>query len=169
MPSLPASQAEAFNALRLLFTAFPVERTNGSSAAATYMIAVEGYSLPAIKKAVMRLIRGEFDWFKGQFPPTTAQVSRACRYCEELLAPPRQLALPAPDHVRDDSPSALARRRAFIEQWRLSRTGRDEDADGNASDPNTSHPADSPDVPETHEKCSAHIERTPMKRSKSNG
>lgn len=139
MPSLPASQAEALKALRLLFTAFPIERSNASSAAATYLIAVEGYSLPAIKKAVIRLIRGEFDWFKGHFPPTTAQVSRACRHCEDLIAPPRQLALPAPDYTRDDSPAALARRRAFIKQWRLNRLAQENAADDNEANPNPIH------------------------------
>lgn len=121
MASPPPSQPEVFRALRLLFTAFPVERSDGSSAAATYLIAVEGYSLPAIEKAVVRLVRGEFNWFKGQFPPTTAQVSRACRYCEDLLAPPRQRLLPAPSDIRDESPAAVAQRRAFIEHCRLTR------------------------------------------------
>lgn len=153
MPSLPASQAEALKALRLLFTALPIERSDASSAAATYLIAVEGYSLPAIKKAVIRLIRGEFEWFKGQFAPTTAQVSRACRHCEDLIAPPRRLALPSPDQTRDDSPAALARRRAFIEQWRLSRIGRDEGVDGSAPDPNPTHSAEDFTKQETREEA----------------
>lgn len=127
--------------MRLLFTAFPSERSNGSSAAATYLIAVEGYSLPAIQKAVIRLIRGEFHWFKGQFPPTTAQVSRACRYCEDLLAPPQLRLLSAPDDFRDESPAALTRRRAFIEQWRLSRKSREEATYDNALNPNLSQSA----------------------------
>lgn len=92
----PASQAEATNALKALFTAFPAERGNGMGGAATYLIAVEGYSEAAIRKAVTRLIRGEFDWFGGRFLPTTAELSRACKYCEDLIAPVQRLALPAP-------------------------------------------------------------------------
>lgn len=92
----PASQAEATEALKALFSAFPVERGNGIGGAATYLIAVEGYSHAAIRKAVTKLIRGEFDWFDGRFLPTPAQVSRACRYCEDLIAPPKRPALPAP-------------------------------------------------------------------------
>lgn len=92
----PASQAEATSALKALFTAFPAERGNGIGGAATYLMAVDGYSLTAIQKAVTRLIRGEFDWFGGRFLPTTAELSRACRYCEDLIAPPKRLALPAP-------------------------------------------------------------------------
>lgn len=95
----PASQAEATTALKALFTAFPAERGNGMGGAATYLMAVEGYSLPAIQKAVFRLIRGEFDWFNGKFLPTTAELSRACRYCEDLIAPPKRMALPAPGDV----------------------------------------------------------------------
>lgn len=95
----PASQAEATSALKALFVAFPAERGNGMGGAATYLMAVEGYSLPAIQKAVTRLIRGEFDWFGGRFLPTTAELSRACRYCEDLIAPPRRPALPAPGDV----------------------------------------------------------------------
>lgn len=121
MHNLPASQAEAFNALRLLFTAFPIERSHGSNAAAAYLIAVEGYSLLAIKSAVKRLIRGEFDWFNGQYAPTTAQVSRACRHCEDLIAPPRQRLLPAPGDSRDDSPAAVAQRQSVVERCRLNR------------------------------------------------
>jgi len=96
---LPASQAEATSALKALFTAFPAERGNGIGGAATYLMAVDGYSLPAIQKAVTRLIRGEFDWFGGRFLPTTAELSRACRFCEDLIAPVKRLALPAPGDV----------------------------------------------------------------------
>lgn len=104
----PASQAEATDALKALFTAFPVERGNGMGAAATYLIAVEGYSQQAIRKAVTRLIRGEFDWFDGRFLPTPAQVSRACKYCEDLIAPPKRAALPSPGDVE---PSEESKRR----------------------------------------------------------
>jgi len=107
----PASQAEATNALKALFTAFPAERGNGMGAAATYLIAVEGYSDGAIRKAVTRLIRGEFDWFDGRFLPTPAQVSRACKYCEDLIAPVKRMALPAPGDV-EPTEEEWARRKA---------------------------------------------------------
>lgn len=95
--SSPASQAEATNALKALFSAFPVERGNAMGSAATYLIAVEGYTVEAITKAVKRLIRGEVPGVDTRFLPTPAQVSAAARYCEDLIAPvaPRQ-ALPAP-------------------------------------------------------------------------
>lgn len=107
----PASQAEATDALKALFTAFPAERGNGMGAAATYLIAVEGYSQQAIRKAVTRLIRGEFDWFDGRFLPTPAQVSRACKYCEDLIAPPKRVALPPPGDV-EPTPEEWERRKA---------------------------------------------------------
>lgn len=97
--SSPASQAEATEALRALFTAFPSDKGPVNGFAATFLMAVEGYSQQAIRKAVTRLIRGEFDWFDGRFLPTPAQVSRACKYCEDLIAPPKRPALPAPGDV----------------------------------------------------------------------
>lgn len=130
----PASQAEATAALKALFTAFPAERGNGIGGAATYLIAVEGYSEPAIRKAVTRLIRGEFDWFGGKFLPTTAELSRACRYCEELLAPPKTLALPAPGDIVDDSPEAIARRQQHAENCRKHRFNWQEGAEGEPVD-----------------------------------
>lgn len=113
----PASQVEATAALKALFTAFPAERGNGIGGAATYLMAVDGYSLPAIQKAVSRLIRGEFDWFGGRFLPTTAELSRACRYCEDLIAPPQRLALPAPgsEALTEDE---VARRQALADRAR---------------------------------------------------
>lgn len=97
--SSPASQAEATEALRALFTAFPSDKGPVNGFAATFLMAVEGYSQQAIRKAVTRLIRGEFDWFDGRFLPTPAQVSRACKYCEDLIALPKRMALPAPGDV----------------------------------------------------------------------
>lgn len=126
----PASRAEATTALRALFEAFPADRSNGVGAAATYLIAVEGYSLVAIQKAVTRLIRGEFDWCSGKFLPTPAEVSRACRYCEDLIAPPKPLALPAPGDVIDDSPEAIARRQQRAENCRRNRFDWTQIADG---------------------------------------
>lgn len=98
--SSPASQAEATAALRALFTAFPIDRGEGSGLAATYLISVEGYSAEAITKAVKRLIRGEVPGVDMRFLPTPAQVSAAVRHCEDLIAPvsPRK-ALPAPGDV----------------------------------------------------------------------
>jgi hypothetical protein len=106
---IPASRAEATSALRALFEAFPVDRKEGAGGAATYLIAVEGYSAEAITKAVKRLIRGEVAGVDARFLPTPAQVSAAVRYCEDLIAPvaPRQ-ALPAPgDEVRTPAEQAL--------------------------------------------------------------
>ena len=109
--SSPASQAEATEALRALFTAFPSDKGPLNGFAATFLMAVEGYSQQAIRKAVTRLIRGEFDWFDGRFLPTPAQVSRACKYCEDLIAPPKRIALPAPGDV-EPTEEELARRKA---------------------------------------------------------
>lgn len=108
--SSPASQVEATEALRALFTAFPSDKGPVNGFAATFLMAVEGYSQQAIRKAVTRLIRGEFDWFDGRFLPTPAQVSRACKYCEDLIAPPKRLALPAPGDVEptEDSKRRVA-------------------------------------------------------------
>lgn len=94
---IPASRAEATAQLRALFEAFPVDRKEGVGGAATYLIAVEGYSVEAIHRAVKRLIRGEVAGVDMRFLPTPAQVSTSVRYCEDLMAPvtPR-LALPAP-------------------------------------------------------------------------
>lgn len=113
----PASQAEATSALKALFTAFPAERGNGMGGAATYLMAVEGYSLPAIQKAVTRLIRGEFDWFGGRFLPTTAELSRACKYCEDLIAPVARPALPSPGDV-EPTPEEWERRKAQADEAR---------------------------------------------------
>lgn len=109
--SSPASQAEATEALRALFTAFPSDKGPVNGFAATFLMAVEGYSQQAIRKAVTRLIRGEFDWFDGRFLPTPAQVSRACKYCEDLIAPPKRIALPAPGDV-EPTEEEWARRKA---------------------------------------------------------
>jgi hypothetical protein len=87
--------------LRALFEAFPTgDRGDGMGALGTYIIAIDGYSLAAIQKAVMRLIRGEVAGVDERFLPTPAQLSKAVRYCEDLLAPvaPRK-ALPAPGDI----------------------------------------------------------------------
>ncbi len=116
----PASRAEATAQLRALFEAFPVDRKEGIGGAATYLIAVEGYSVNAIHKAVKRLIRGEVAGVDMRFLPTPAQVSAAVRYCEDLIAPvsPR-MALPAPDQVEptDDERQRVADRvRAWVKE-----------------------------------------------------
>ncbi len=148
----PASRAEATTALRALFEAFPADRSNGVGAAATYLIAVEGYSLVAIQKAVTRLIRGEFDWCSGKFLPTPAEVSRACRYCEDLIAPPKPLALPAPGDIIDDSPEAIARRQEHAENCRRNRFDWKQVAEGKQPDPDPINPIDDYEGWEAREK-----------------
>lgn len=150
---IPASRAEATTALRALFEAFPADRGNGVGGAATYLMAVEGYSLAAIKKAVYRLIRGEFDWFTGKFLPTTAELSRACRYCEDLIAPPKTLALPAPGDVIDDSPEAVARRQQHVENCRKHRYDWRQEAEGKIEPPDPINPVDAYDAWEAREKA----------------
>lgn len=95
--AIPASQAEATGALRALFSAFPADRGDGAGLAATYLIAIEGYSLKAIEGAVKRIIRGEADGIDKRFLPTPAQVGNLAAYVEKLYVPvePRA-ALPAP-------------------------------------------------------------------------
>ncbi len=56
--------------------------------------------------------------------PTTAELSRACRYCEDLIAPPQRLPLPAPgsealteeEVARRQALAARARERFGIKQ-----------------------------------------------------
>lgn len=115
----PASPAEAKGALIALFEAFPADRGEGSAAVATYLIAIDGYSLKAIQGAVKRLIRGEIHDVDKRFLPTPAQLSNAVAYMEKLYAPPEpRLALPAPGDIRDDSPEGIARREAFVAKVR---------------------------------------------------
>lgn len=93
----PASPSEAKSALVALFEAFPADRGEGSAAVATYLIAIEGYSLRAVHGAVKRIIRGEADGIDRRFLPTPAQLSNLVAYLERLYSPPEQrLALPAP-------------------------------------------------------------------------
>jgi hypothetical protein len=117
----PASLSDATSALRALFEAFPTER-GGNGSAATYLMAVEGYSLRAIQAAVKRLIRGEAAGHDGRFLPTPAQVSTAVRYCENLYAPPApRQALPAPERQEptEEERMAVADR---VRQWVKDRT-----------------------------------------------
>lgn len=96
-PSTPASPSEAKSALVALFEAFPTDRGEGTAAVATYLIAIEGYSLRAVQGAVKRIIRGEADGIDRRFLPTPAQLSNLVAYLEKLYAPPEQrLALPSP-------------------------------------------------------------------------
>lgn len=107
-----ASQAEA---LAALFSAFPSDKGEGAGFAATYLMAIEGYSLRAVSGAVRRLIRGEVDDVDKRFLPTPAQLSNAAGYMEKLYAPPEpRLALPAPGDIRDESHEGIARREAFV-------------------------------------------------------
>jgi len=117
----PASRADATAALRALFEAFPTER-GSAGGAATYLMAVEGYSLIAIQAAVKRLIRGEAAGHDGRFLPTPAQVSTCVRYCENLYAPPApRQALPAPERQEptEEERMAVADR---VRQWVKERT-----------------------------------------------
>lgn len=102
-----ASPTEAKSALRALLTAFPIaghEDMNG--VIATYLMAVDGYCLVAIQKAVMRFIRGEVEGHDGRFIPTPAQLSREVRYRQGLMTPPaKPKALPAPGDIIPDEGS----------------------------------------------------------------
>lgn len=104
--------------LEKLFTAFPSDRGSGTAFAATYLIALEGYSLEAIQTAVKKIIRGEADDLDRRFLPSPAQVGNIVARWEKALAPPAPKALPAPQPWRDDSPEAVARRQAVVEQHR---------------------------------------------------
>ena len=114
----PASQTEATGALRALFAAFPSDR-GGLEGVATYLMAVEGYSIRAIEKAVKRIIRGEADGIDKRFLPTPAQVGNLVGYMEKLLAPVEsKLALPAPGSstLTEDEWAARAKQAAAIRE-----------------------------------------------------
>ena len=114
----PASSAECAAALRALFSAFPTDRADGPGFAATYHMAVQGYSLKAIEGAVARIIRGEAEDIDRRFLPSPAQLGNLVSYLEKLYEPvaPRQ-ALPAPgDGVR--TAEEQARIDAMVNGWR---------------------------------------------------
>jgi hypothetical protein len=117
MSSTPLFASPA-DALRALFRTWPADRGDGTGFAESYIIALEGYPLPAIEMAVKRLIRGEFDDVDRRFLPTPAQVSNAVAYCAKVLEPPpNRLALPAPgsEVLTEDE---VARRQALAAKAR---------------------------------------------------
>lgn len=117
-PNSPASPSEAKSALIALFEAFPADRGEGTAAVATYLIAIDGYSLKAIQGAVKRIIRGEVSEIDRRFLPSPAQLGNVCAYLEKLYAPvERKLALPSPDEIPADTDTAAwERRRQIAEQ-----------------------------------------------------
>jgi hypothetical protein len=113
-----ASQIDpVLDELEKLFTAFPSDRGTGTAFAATYLIALEGYSLEAIQTAVKKIIRGEADDLDKRFLPTPAQLGNIVARWEKALAPPAPKALPAPEQWRDESPDAQARRQAVVDRY----------------------------------------------------
>jgi hypothetical protein len=117
-PRTSASPADAKGALLALFEAFPADRGEGTLAVGTYLIAIEGYSLPAIEGAVRRIIRGEADGIDMRFLPTPAQLGNLVRYMDKLYAPvEKPLALPAPgsEALTEEE---VARRQAIADRAR---------------------------------------------------
>lgn len=114
-----ASPDEAKSALRALFNAFPLAgHEDMSQVVGTYLIAIDGYCLVAIQRAVTKFIRGEVEGHDGRFLPTPAQISREVRLRQDAMTPPgppRQ-ALPAP--VRPE-PTDEERQRVAdrVRQW----------------------------------------------------
>lgn len=120
---MPASLAQASAALKPLFSGFPIQvSAKPEEVAGTYLRSVEGYSQAAIEKAVDRLIRGEVEGVSPAFMPSPAQVSQACRYCEDLLAPPTpRRALPPPEEERETE-EHRQRVADAVRQWVKDRT-----------------------------------------------
>lgn len=118
----PASRSEATGILRALFEAFPADRGDGVGAAATYLIAVEGFSMQAISMAVKRFIKGQVPQHDMRFLPTPPQVATVVRHCEYLISPPEpRKALPAPGQ---HEPTEAERLRVAdkVRQWVKDRT-----------------------------------------------
>lgn len=119
-----ASPDEASNALRALLNAFPLAAHDDMrQVIGTYLMAIDGYCLAAIEKAVMRFIRGEVAGHDGKFMPTPAELGREVRYRQDLMTPPEppRQALPAP--VRQE-PTVEERQRVAdrVRQWVKDRT-----------------------------------------------
>lgn len=119
-----ASPDEASNALRALLNAFPLAAHDDMrQVIGTYLMAIDGYCLAAIEKAVLRFIRGEVAGHDGKFMPTPAELSREVRYRQDLMTPPEppRQALPAP--VRPE-PTEEERQRVAdsVRQWVKDRT-----------------------------------------------
>lgn len=81
-----AQKAEALDLLSMLFEAFPTsgDKTSETTAKA-YLLAIDGCSLPGLREAIRRLIRGEVDDHNGKFIPTTAVLARTVRYEDERI------------------------------------------------------------------------------------
>lgn len=114
-----ASPDEASNALRALLNAFPLAAHDDMrQVIGTYLMAIDGYCLAAIEKAVLRFIRGEVAGHDGKFMPTPAELSREVRYRQDAITPPEppRQALPAP--VRPE-PTEEDRQRVAdrVRQW----------------------------------------------------
>lgn len=89
-----------------------MDRGDGTGLTEAYILAIEGYSLPAIEGAVRRLIRGEADDIDPRFLPTPAQVGNLTAYMEKLLAPPKTVkALQSPG----DAPKSEESKRRVAE------------------------------------------------------
>lgn len=117
-PNFPASPSEAKSALIALFEAFPADRGEGTAAVATYLIAIDGYSLRSIQGAVKRIIRGEVSDIDKRFLPSPAQLGNVCAYLEKLYSPPEPVkALPAPGDG-ERTAEEQARIDAVVGKWR---------------------------------------------------
>ena len=107
--------ASPADALRALFAAWPSDKGAGTGLTEAYILAIEGYSLPAIEGAVRRLIRGEVDDVDPRFLPSPAQVGNLTAYMEKLLAPPNPVkALQSPG----DSPKSEESKRRVADMAR---------------------------------------------------
>lgn len=119
-----ASPDEAKSALRALFNAFPLAgHEDMTQVVGTYLIAIDGYCLAAIQRAVTKFIRGEVEGHDGRFLPTPAQISREVRLRQEAITPPEppRQALPAParEEPTDEERQRVADR---VRQWVKDRT-----------------------------------------------
>lgn len=117
-----AEKTEALDLLSMLFEAFPTsgDKTSETTAKA-YLLAIDGYSLPALREGVRRLIRGEVDDHNGKFIPTTALLSRVVKYEEDRIrlnayaARTKRLERARTDNVVELDPETRARRRAQLD------------------------------------------------------
>jgi hypothetical protein len=113
-----ASPDEAKSALRALLNAFPLAaHEDMRQVIATYVMAIDGYCLAAIQKAVLRFIRGEVVEHDGKYMPTPAQLSREVKYRHDLMTPPpSRLSLPAPKR-EEPTEEERARVASRVRQW----------------------------------------------------
>jgi hypothetical protein len=118
-----AQRAEALDLLSMLFEAFPTsgDKTSETTAKA-YLLAIDGYSLPALREGIRRLIRGEVEEHNGKFIPTTALLSRVVKYEEDRIrilaatANRKRLDRARTDNVVELDPETRARRREQLAQ-----------------------------------------------------